>query len=756
MYIDAMVGKLTEDEEIKQRVVHHEVIPPKGAVYGTLMKELPEPLERYLARFRLYRHQCQVIDRVRDGGSVIITTPTASGKTLAFNLPVFERLMADKNATALYLYPTKALSNDQLKTLREMGAAVRGRFYPEIYDGDTPQGKRPKIRERSRIVITNPYELHQIMSWHYKWDRFLSHVQYVVVDEAHTYRGVFGSNIAFLLRRLRRLFQYYGSSPVFILSSATIANPLEFARKLTGLDFEVVSEDCSPRGRKHFIFYNPYYDGTGKLSTHQETRDLFTLSVKNGLQTLCFTTSRKMAELIAIWSREELKKAESPLAERVASYRAGYLPGERREIEDRLKSGELKGVTTTDALELGIDIGSLDSVVISGFPGTVISTWQQAGRAGRSHHDDSLVSLVAFQNPLDQYLMNHPESFFQKPFEHAIIDLGNPYIRSGHILCAAAELPLDLEKDVEYFGDTGEMLKDLEDNRILRETEDGWVYCGKARATDIVSLDGIPSEVFKIMRDGRLIETIDRGRAFREAHKGAVFLHQGEPHIVRVFDLETGVILVDRFTSDYFTDAVKTSDIHIREGLKRKKLGEYTLFFGRVRVKEQYTGYKIKKYDQVVGWQPLELPPLEFESTAIWFTLPQRIADQVKQKQRSFGGGLHGVEHAMIGIMPFHVMCDRWDIGGVSFPYNPETLKPTVFIYDGFEGGIGLSEKAFELFADIVRMTRQQVRDCRCDDGCPGCILSPKCGNNNRPMDKQAAAEILADLEAQLHQAKEP
>ena len=513
-------------------------VPPR---YGNPATPLPATLDSYLRQrgIRLYTHQCDAIDRIRAGKNVIITTPTASGKTLAFNIPVFERLETDPAARALYLYPTKALSNDQLGTVEEMAQFTGISAKPAIYDGDTPQSKRAAIRENSRIIISNPHELHQVLSWHAKWRLLFSGLEFVVIDEAHRYRGVFGSHIALLIRRLVRLCRHYGSDPQFILSTATLANPVEFAARLTGQSCDLVGEDGSPRGRNHFVLYNPFYDGIGERSTHQETKDLLVSCVKENLQTLCFTGSRKMAELVTIWAREDARRTSARLAESISAYRAGYLPEERRAIERQLKDGALKGVVSTNALELGIDIGSLDAVIISGYPGTMMSARQQAGRAGRKG-GESLAFLVAQANPLDQYFMNHPHQFFSRSHEHAIVDTENPYIVSGHLLCAAAEMPLREDPDREFFGESFSfLLQELESSDLVRRTSRGWVYSGRGRAADAVKLGGIPGETFRIICHGRLLETMDRGQAYREAHKGAIMLHQGETYVVNEMDLET-------------------------------------------------------------------------------------------------------------------------------------------------------------------------------------------------------------------------
>ena len=752
--IKSILNSLKENKRFKKRIEYIKVLPSKEPIYKEL-EEYPLPeIKDYLLEknIRIYIHQNEVIHKLRKGKNVIITTPTASGKTLAFSIPIYEKLGQNKDATALYIYPTKALANDQLKFIKEFENLSNISFNCQIYDGDTPNHKRPKIRDSSRIIISNPYELHQVLPWHSKWSKFLSNLKFVVVDEAHKYRGVFGSNVAILLKRLRRILRFYGSNPQFVISSATIANPKEFANKLIGLDFELVNNDGSPKSKKYFIFYNPYYSGVGELSTHSETKDLFLFFIKNKVQTLCFTYSRKMAELILSWAKGELKESNPDLIERVASYRAGYLPNERREIENNLKNRLLIGITSTNALELGIDIGTLDSVIISGYPGTIISTWQQAGRAGRGR-DESVVTLVAFQNPMDQYFMEHPNAFFDKPHEHAIIDLENKYILCGHLICASSELPIKLERDKEFFGNNiGNILETLNNKNLVQETINGWVYCGKERANEVVNLDNISSEIFKVLIDGRLIETMDRTQAYREAHKGAVLIHEGDTYLVKDLDLNNFIVKVNKKDVDYYTRAIKDVEIKILRKIKNNNIGELSINYGKVKVNEQYTGYKILKYDQVIGFHNLTLPPLVFNTKSFWFNIPNFIKNRIQKENLDFDGGIHGIEHAMIRILPFHIMCDRWDIGGISYAYHIDTNAPTIFIYDGFENGIGLAEKAFELINSIIKLTHQLIRDCKCQKGCPACIISPKCGDENRPLDKKASLLILEELVKLLNQ----
>jgi DEAD/DEAH box helicase domain-containing protein len=744
MPVADLIASLGNDPGHRKRMAHVRVIPAREASFGTPSRPLPPALERYLDRrgICLYTHQVEALEALRAGENLIITTPTASGKTLAFNLPIFEALHERPDATALYLYPTKALANDQLKAIRDLEEGTGISAAGAIYDGDTPSSRRPLIRDRARVILSNPYELHQVLPWHHRWERFFRNLAFVVIDEAHRYRGVFGSHMAYLIRRLRRIARHYGAEPRFVLSTATIANPLEFGRNLTGHDYRHVSSDGSPRGRRHFVLYNPFYDGVNGRSAHRETSDLLISCLTHDLQTLCFTISRRMAELVALWAHEGLARRGSDPGQ-VTAYRAGYLPEERRAIENRLKSGHLRGLTSTNALEVGIDIGGLDAVLISGFPGTIISTWQQAGRAGR-RGKDSAAFLIAFSDLLDQYFMRHPETFFGSPHEHAIVDLGNPYIVSGHLLCAASELPVRPEKDRELWpGDLEGPIRSLSEAYLLRSTPHGAVYCGRGRAAEAVRLDSISSETFRMTCNGTLLETLDRAQAFREAHDGAVVLHRGETYLVREMDLDTRRIRVEKAEVDYYTDAMKTVDLRVVREISRREGNGFTLSLGDVKVTEQYTGYRIMKYDALIGFEPLNLPPLTFGTRALWFTLSPGLAAAVTAGGFDLAGALHGAEHAIIGIAPFHVLCDRRDLGGVSTTNHPDTDGPAIFVYDGYEGGIGLAEKAFELMDRIASMALEAVRDCRCEAGCPACIYSPKCGNDNTPLDKDGTVQAL-------------
>jgi len=747
MTIADFIAGLLSDPRFSQCIACTRILPAKDPELGAI-GNLPDPIAAYIEKRRisLYSHQCEAIQALRNSKNVILTTQTASGKTLAFTLPIFERFVHEPDSCALCIYPTKALTRDQLSTILELEQETGIRAYPGIYDGDTPRDKRPRIRELSRLVLTNPHELHHILSWHHLWSRFFSHLEFVVIDEAHRYRGVFGSHAAYLIRRLRRICQYYGAEPLFILSSATIANPLEFGRRLCGTDFVVISGDGAPHGPRHFVLYNPYHEGVGDRTLLRETTALLLESMKHSYQTLCFTQSRKITELITMMARDTIARERQGSEGEISAYRAGYLPEERMKIERLIKCGDLRGIISTNALEVGIDIGSLDGVILSGYPGTMMATWQQAGRAGRSCQD-SFCFMLAQPDPLDQYFMKHSGAFFEASHEHAIIDMDNPYILTGQALCAASELPIDLERDRKWFGDQLSELVDAQaGQKLLSKTRKGWVYSGHRRAADLVGLDNISEDSFRVICQGETIETMDRSQAYREAHPGAVMLHQGEQYIVDEMDLVRHIIRISPIEVDYYTKPLRSVDIRVLDTCSSKIFGDTRVCFGDVEVTEQYTGYKIMKYDTVLGVEPLDLPPLNFCTKALWFHVPAGLKEAIRCRGLDFDGGLHGIEHAFIAMMPFHVMCDRWDIGGLSVSRFGESQQSMVFVYDGYEGGIGLAEKAYDLFFHILAMTYGLVRDCSCTEGCPSCIYSPKCGNDNVPLDKVAAVVLLERL----------
>ena len=749
------IDAFKNDVRYRENIAHIETIPAKKANFKRV-DNLNEKIIDYLESkgMRLYNHQAETYEAIQDGEHVIITTPTASGKTLAFNLPIMEIMIEDKDATALYIYPAKALSNDQLHVLEDLEDELNIKINPRTYDGDTPREDKRGIREKSRIVLTNPYQLHLILSWHHQWSRFYRNLRYIVIDEAHYYKGVFGSNVAFLIKRLKRIANFYGAYPQFILSSATLANPLELANRLTGEEFKLVDNDTSPSGEKDFILYNPFknykrnkVNMKNAPSVHMETENIFMYMMLKQIQTLCFTVSRKTTELIAMWAKNDMTQIKGKLAHRIAAYRAGYRPEERREIEDGLKSGKYLGVTCTNALELGIDIGSLDAVIISGYPGTMISTWQQAGRAGRSRQK-SLAVLIAFENQLDQYFMNNPTFFFDKPHENAIIDMTNPILQEAHLLCAAKELPLKYGEVEKYFGISDEILEDLVSKKDLHINARGdYMYPYDDNPALDHSLDQISGQEFKIMSNGQLLETMEKSQVYREAHDGAILINKGDTYVVDSVSLSRGFVNVTKKTVDYHTMVLNQTDISIKKKLSKTKYGNLTIHFGELTVSEDYFKYKKMQFSKSIGTYPLDLPPLKFNTKGLWFTIPKSVKDTLEDmfpnEEEVFAGGLHGAEHALIGLFPLHTMCDRFDIGGLSTNYHEDTQEATIFIYDGYEGGIGICEKAVDVFVDLLKSTLDLLNNCNCQSGCPACIYSPKCGNDNKPLHKNATKYVL-------------
>jgi len=731
---DAICG----DPAYAPHVVHREDTPGRDAVYAAPDPPLTGALRQYLDKrgMRLYAHQTAARNTVHAGGDVMLTTPTASGKTLSYLIPILEGLETDSQACALLLFPTKALTRDQHAAAVSIAAETVPTADPAVYDGDTPRHRRKEIRDTSRIILSNLHELHHILSWHTLWQRFSKHLQYIVIDEAHRYRGVAGSHAALLFRRMLRVAALYGSHPRIILASATIGNPGPFARALTGRDVSVIDTSGAPEGPRSFLFYNPSVSPGKRDTTYRGAASLMNTCVANGMQTLAFTNSRKGAETLAAMTGQHQR-------ERIPAYRAGYLPPERRELEQGLKEGLFRGIVSTDALEVGIDIGGLDAVIMTGFPGTRNATWQRSGRAGRRGRH-ALTVLVASENPLDQYYMRHPDAFFHRPAEHVALSPDNPYILAGHLLCAAAELPLTPEECTTWFGPSAPAVtRELIGGGVLTQTPRGAVYSGSARPADIVAISGTGGKQLKIVSDGRLIETIETGQAFREAHPGAVFLHAGETYLITSLDLDTGVIRAEHSAVDYRTTVHSSGHPEsVREETARDIMG-CRLSFGQVVVSETYPFYQVARYGRPVATEPLSLSPLTFPTEAFWFTFSPEKMNAIETAGYDLAGALHAIEHALIAMMPAAVLCDRQDLGGFSTLCAPETGLPTIMVYDGYEGGAGLTAMGYTRFAEMIRMTRDLITDCPCEEGCPSCIYSPKCGSMNQPLDKAGAAMLL-------------
>ena len=758
MDTSAFLYHLTTKPNYSGQITHIEHIPPREANCAELDKPLTGGLQNCLNEHRLlplYTHQTEAVNNTQRGKNVMVATSSASGKTLCYNIAVLEAILTEKSSHALYLFPTKALAQDQLRGLREL-------FCPRLFkledfdtfDGDTPQVERAAIRKRARVILTNPDMLHiGILPNHQAWSGLLRHLRYVVVDETHTYRGVFGSHVACILRRLRRLCNLYGSNPQFICCSATIANPGEHAEKLVGLPFVVVDNDGSPHGGKDFVFWNPPLIDEARSvrrSANSEATSLFTELVSRNIRCLTFARSRRLTELIYTYSRQGLAEANPVLAKRIKAYRAGYLPQERRQIEQELFAGELLGVVATTALELGIDIGDLEATVLTGYPGSIASTWQQAGRSGRGR-DGSLSFLIALDNPLDQYLVRHPDSFFHKSVENTLVNPNNPYILRAHLLCAAWELPLTSD-DEKFFGPTSnEERAELEMQSILRERIRKWYLSPTiSYPAQSISIRSTCGESFALMdvSTGSLLETVEASVAFFQIHPGAIYLHQGESYLVTELDLTSRTAYAVPTTAIYYTQAKDITDLHIVRVTHAKSCGQVKVYLGEVEVTTTVVGFRKKAQftEEMIGEESLDLPPQHFPTVALWFDLsPEAVARLVKE-QLDYTGGLHAVEHAAIAILPLFALCDRNDIGGVSIPFHPDTGRAQVFIYDAYPGGIGIAEKGFDIIEELWQATLRAITDCPCQEGCPSCIQSPKCGNNNKPLDKKAAQVLLEGL----------
>jgi len=685
----------------------------------------------------LYEHQAEVWHAAQGGEHVMVTTGTASGKTLAFNLPVLSALAENPKNRTLYLYPTKALAQDQVRGLGTYG--IKG-MRAAIYDGDTPSEQRWQVRKWSNLILSNPDMLHLgVLPHHDRWGDVLSNLRYVVVDEAHVYRGVFGSHVGNVLRRLRRLTRVYGADPQFLFASATIANPGELARDLSGLDVTVVGDDAAPRAERTIALWNPpLLDEELGLrgSSLAEGSKLLAELVSKGLRALVFAKSRRAAELIHRLAAQRLGDGSL-----LSPYRAGYTPAQRREIEQRLFSGELLGVSATNALELGIDVGALDGVVSVGFPGTMASLRQQWGRAGRRGH--GLAVLVATDDALDQYFMREPEMLLNRRVEAAILDHENPRVLDGHVAAAAFEAPID-EADAEVLGP--EALRRAAQHPDLKKTGAGYVWDGRDYPAGRFGLRSTSPDVFSVVEaaSGSVLGAVEHEKAYSTVHEGAIYLHLGEQYRVVALDLTSRSAIIEPFTGDYYTQAKQQSTTAIEQTLRAEERLGLDLAFGRVSVTEQVVAYQKKSIrDQsTIELVPLDLPETTFETEAVWY-VPEPEQLEGLERMPTLLGTLHAAEHAMIAILPLWAMCDRWDIGGLSTNIHFQTGRPTIFVYDGHAGGVGITERGFDAFEGWVEDTARMLAGCPCEGGCPSCVQSPKCGNLNEPLDKKGALTLL-------------
>jgi DEAD/DEAH box helicase domain-containing protein len=714
--------------------------PERDARCAALPDELDLRVRDAVGVPQLYAHQREVWDAAARGEHIVVTTGTASGKTLAFNLPVLDALARQPKSRALYLYPTKALAQDQFKTLS--GYRVP-RLKPAIYDGDTPTEQRWQIRKWSNLILSNPDMVHVgLLPNHDRWGDVLANLRYVIVDEAHVYRGVFGSHVANVLRRLRRLARIYGAEPQFILATATISNPGELGTSLIGEHVTVVGDDAAPRAERTVVLWNPpLLDAEFALraSALAEAARLQASFVERGLRTLTFAKSRKAAELIHRFTAERLGDDRH-----LSPYRAGYTAAQRREIEQRLSTGDLLGVSATNALELGIDVGLLDAVISVGFPGTVASLRQQWGRAGRRGH--GLAVLIASEDGLDQFFMREPDKLLGRRVEAAILDHANPRVLAGHVRAAAYEAPLTGD-DAALLGDAA--LAAAREDPKLKQTPAGIVWAGTEHPASQVPLRSTDADAITIVdaSTGTVLGLVERARAYTTVHDGAIYLHLGESYLVHELNLTTLHAVVEPFRGDWYTQAKKDTMTQIVEARRVETRLGLNLHFGEIEVTEQVVGYERKTMSsqERIELVPLALPPTTFATEAIWF-MPEAWQLAGLEEMPKLLGTLHAAEHALISLLPLWAMCDRWDIGGLSTNIHPETGRPTVFIYDGHPGGVGITERGFEQFEGWVADTAALLRGCPCSTGCPSCVQSPKCGNLNDMLDKEGALAFLSRL----------
>jgi DEAD/DEAH box helicase domain-containing protein len=755
----ALLDQLVRGREPATHVV---TTPARPGVVAPWPPWVPAALVAAFTRAEVrqpWSHQAAAAELVYGGTHTVVATGTGSGKSLAYQLPVLSRLLGDPRSTALYLAPTKALAADQYRALSGLDLPS---IAAAVLDGDTPMAARDWVRAHAQLILTNPDMLHHsVLPRHASWATFLRRLRFVVIDECHGYRGIFGSHVAQVIRRLRRLCLRYGSAPVFILASATSGSPAESATALVGAPVTAVTEDGSPHGAVTFALWEPPLlpargDGPRegmvvRKSALSETADLLADMVAAGARTLAFIRSRRGTEVVAAAARRALADAVPELVNRVAAYRGGYLREERRDLEQRLHRGDLLALATTNALELGVDLVGLDAVLMCGYPGTLASVWQQAGRAGRAGRD-ALCVLIARDDPLDTYLVHHPEALFSRPVEAAVLDPLNPYVLAPHLCCAATEQPLSAA-DLELFGGQGAVA--AADAMVaagaLRRRPTGYYWIGQGRPdVDLRGGGGVVSVVETAT--GRLLGTVDHASSHHLVHPGAVYVHQGSCFVVEHLDLDDGVAMVRPDDPSYSTHARESLDLEVVSVSEYIDAGPVGLFLGTVDVTSQIVSYQRRQLPggEVIDTWPLDLPPRQLRTTAVWYTISARCLEDAGVEPATVPGALHAAEHAAIGLLPLVATCDRWDIGGLSTAVHPDTGAPTVFVYDGHQGGAGFAERAYRMVSQWLTATRDLVAVCPCDRGCPSCVQSPKCGNGNEPLAKDKAVLVLDAVRAAL------
>jgi len=743
--LGAFVDGIGNDADLAAALVHRERLPAHPARWADA---LPDPFARLapvLARRAipaLYTHQARALAELEARRDVVIATSTASGKTLVYALATLRRALEDPRARALYLFPLKALSQDQRRGLEsDLDALGRPDLRVAVYDGDTSPARRRALREDPpSVLITTPDMLHAgILPHHAQWKHFFAHLDLVVIDELHTYRGIFGGHVAQVLRRLDRVARHHGSAPRTVAASATLANPGELARALTGRPFAVVQEDGAPRAPRDVLLFRP------RGSPYTLAAKLFRAALAQGLRTIAFTKARVVTELLHTW----IVEAEPALASRISSYRAGFLPAERREIERRLFDGTLSGVIATSALELGIDVGGLDVCILVGYPGSQVATWQRSGRVGR--RGAAAVALVAQPDALDQYLVGHPRTFFERELEHAVLDPHNPEVAAAHLPCAAAELPLREDEPWLAEGCARANLAALEERGVLLRSDDEreW-FAARRRPHREVSLRqaGSSYAIVALAREGgeaELVGSIGGANVFAECHEGAIYLHRGRQYHVAELDTEERRVSVRAVKVPYYTRALSERETEILSRRRQRPAGNLHLVEGRVRVTTRITGYERRRVhgQDLLATEALDLPPTAFESTGVWLEIPLEVTAALESEGRHAMGGIHAVEHAALSLFPLFALCDRHDVAGISYLRHPQLGRPAIFLYDSHVGGVGITASLFDRIEVLLEATRELIADCPCEEGCPGCVHSPKCSNGNRPIDKVGALRAL-------------
>ncbi len=723
---------LLGNERFRRNLTAYRTIPPQTPHWADFPADLDPRLPRALAELgirRLYSHQAEACREAMRGRDVVVVTPTASGKTLCYNLPVLDAVLKNPQTRSLYLFPTKALSQDQLDELHGLIDRLREPIRTFTYDGDTPASARPTIRKAAQIVVTNPDMLHvAILPHHTKWLRLFQNLRYVVIDELHQYRGVFGSHVACVIRRLNRLCEFYGSRPTYICCSATIANPEEMAQLLLGRPVHLVDRSGAPRGEKHFFFYNPPVVNRElgiRRSALLESKEIAARLVEAGAQTIVFSRSRLNVEVLSTYLKHRFPPGPGQ-REVVRGYRGGYLPRERREIERDLREGRIKAVVSTNALELGIDIGTLNAAVLCGYPGTIASTWQQAGRAGRGQ-GASVAVLVASSSPLDQFIITHPDYFFARSPEHALLNPDNPYILASHLKCAAFELPFRVG---ESFGgrDPSEYLEELAKHQVLHRSGDRYYWATEGFPAEEVSLRSATWENFVVVDisdQPRVIGEVDRFSAPLLLHEEAIYLHEGQQYQVEKLDYPEKKAYVRRVRVNYYTDAQLAVDVQVLDVLGDRASQSYRSHWGEVLVRARPTMFKkIKFYThENLGTGPINLPEEQMHTTAYWLCLtaaPARVSREALQ------GGLAGVAQLLANVAPLYLMCDPGDLRVFPQVRSPFTELPTIYLYDRYPGGTGLAERAFELEQQLLEAAAELLEGCSCASGCPSCVGAPQ------------------------------